>query len=542
MTETTQAAPDPAPASAPEPRFRRLPVVILLAFLAMFANAASWALTTPIGASPDEPAHIVKAGGVVRGQIFGEDVDGTQTRRFTVPAGLADASRLALCNMSKPEVPFTCAPMDDAAAAEPVETTSTAGLYNPSYYALVGWPSLLDPGSRGILLMRLASAALVAAFAALAVGMLSRLPRGRLAVAAVAVAFTPMTWFLGGSVNPNGLEITATAAFFASLLVLLSAEPRGRLRWAVIAALVASGVVVTQVRTLGVVWLGAAVLVAVTWAGWPRSLAILRRGLPLVSAVAVLAAGGLAAVVALSTGTLQQNGVYFGAGTPFPVGFRVMLERTFLYLHQAIGLFGWGDTPAPPFTIDVVVAAMAALVGTVLLFRARTRDGAAVLAALGFAVLLPALIQAASVEKSGYIWQGRYSLPLLVVLVIVAALGAERAVERSGEAIASRLRSALAISAVLAAWAAETTALRRHALGYDTDTIAVATSSFWAPPVLPTGTWMLAFGVIAGLTAWTLLLVARRMPRPAEGDAPRDDAGSLEPLPAASRGPAPGRR
>lgn len=506
--------------SDPRPRWSLLRILVV-AFAVCFANAALWSLITPLGASPDEPAHIVKAGGVVRGQWFGEDVDGTQTRQFTVPSGLSAVKYLAVCNMARPEAPAGCAAIDERRADTLVQERSTAGLYNPSYYLLVGWPSLLDGGVAGMTAMRLVSAALVALFAALAIGMLALLPRSRIPVAAAVIAFTPMVWFLGGSVNPNALEATATAAFFAALVVMLRVRPRGRLATLAITTLVVSGVLVTQVRTLGFVWLGVAVLVAVVLHGGLRSAARIIRGPLLGAAVAVAIAAAVAIAIALSTGTLGQNGVYGGAGTPYWEGLRIMLDRTFDYLRGAIGLFGWGDAPAPEFTYAVYLAAGIGLIAAVLVLRPRSRAAAGLLTALGAFALLPPLIQAASVETSGYIWQGRYSLALFAVLILTAAIAAGRL--EPEPAVERRLARALIAAGALAGASAAITALRRQAVGYATDTIALWGETPWMPLGILTRAWVALILLVALGTGWGLIALAERgarRPRPlaAPGD------------------------
>lgn len=488
-------------------RSRRWPLsrILLVAFAVCFGNAVLWSCMTPLGAAPDEPAHIVKAGGVVRGQWFGEDVDGTQTRSFVVPSGFGQVKFLTLCNMGQPDKPSGCAELDESTADDLITETSTAGLYNPTYYLLVGWPSLFDGGGTAIGAMRLISAAIVSVFGALAIGMLSLLPRGRLAVAATAIAFTPMLWFLAGAVNPNALEVTGTAAFFGALLVMLRVRPRGRLGAAVLATLVASGIIVTQVRTLGFVWLGVAVIVAFLMVGVVPSLMRIIRGPLLGATIAVVVAAIAAIAIALSTGTLNQNGVYPGAGTPFSLGFRTMIDRTFYYLDQAIGLFGWADAPAPGLTTTVYAAVGLALIAVPVVLAPRSRATAGVLSALAAFVLLPALIQAASVVTSGYIWQGRYNLALVAVLVMASSVAAGEAMSgRIDLPSARRLRLLIIATGAICTATAAITLLRRETLGYDEDTVRLWGETPWQPLGIPTAGWMIliilvAIGTVAGL-------------------------------------------
>ena len=187
----------------------------LVVWLLLSALCAGWAVATPIGASPDEPAHIVKAASVARGQFIGTpSADG---HRVTVPAYVA-RTQDDTCFAFHQERAAACglAPLTDPGAL----TTSytTAGLYNPVYYLLVGWPTLLLHDTSGIYAMRIVSGIVTALFAALAFALLWGLRRRAIPVLGFAVAVTPMLLFLGGSVNPNGVEATATLAVFVGIL------------------------------------------------------------------------------------------------------------------------------------------------------------------------------------------------------------------------------------------------------------------------------------------------------------------------------------
>lgn len=499
-------------ASAPSRRRWPFLVVLLLAWAVGFANAATWSLITPIGASPDEPAHIIKAAGVARGQLFGEDVDGTQTRTFVVPAAFDDAAIVAQCNLKKVDISADCGEFPERdGEAQLVTTRSTAGLYNPVYYAMIGWPSVLSPNADGIVQMRLVSAAIVSLFAALAIAMLALLPRSRFAVATTAIAFTPMLWFLGGSVNPNALEVTGTAAFLASLLVVLRVRPRGSLGWAALATVVVSGALVPHVRTTGFVWTGVALVAAVLLVGWKQALRRILRWRVLTAAVLVVAAIGGALLITMRTGTLGQNGTYPGVGTSFTKGFRIMLEQTFFYLEQAVGLFAWGDTHAPEFTFAIYGGGILLIVALALLLRPRSKEALATWFALLVLVLLPPIMQGISVKTSGFIWQGRYNLALIAILMIVAGLAAGKGLARLLEPrLARRARLALIGLAAAGAIAAEVLAYRRQSVGLYGETMEMLFAPRWTTAGLPGWAVIAIIAAACLLYAVVLALIAER--------------------------------
>jgi hypothetical protein len=112
-------------------------------------------------------------------------------------------------------------------------------------------------------------------------------------------------------------------------------------------------------------------------------------------------------------------------------------------LQQAIGVFGWLDTRAPLAVIVGWSIAVAALVLYGLLFS-RARWSLLSLMVIAFAT--PLIIQLPQLDDKGVYWQGRYWLPRLVGLPIVA-VGFRS--EYRGRVRRPRYRVALAASAAL---------------------------------------------------------------------------------------------
>jgi hypothetical protein len=94
-----------------------------------------------------------------------------------------------------------------------------------------------------------------------------------------------------------------------------------------------------------------------------------------------------------------------------------MLEGAFDYARQYVGVMGWLDAPLP--TVAYVVwdaVAMGLLIGCLALWRGRRRFGIVLLSAV--ILFLPAFVQVPAAPEVGYIWQGRYILPLVVILLV----------------------------------------------------------------------------------------------------------------------------
>ena len=108
-----------------------VPALLLLSFV-----AAAWSLATPISGGPDEPSHIIKAASVARGEFDGASAaDGLQV--VHVPA-YAAYTWAQTCFAYQVNVVPTCAAPLAGDPGKIVAAETSAGRYNPTYYALVG--------------------------------------------------------------------------------------------------------------------------------------------------------------------------------------------------------------------------------------------------------------------------------------------------------------------------------------------------------------------------------------------------------------------
>ena len=474
----------------------------------LFVAGAAWAIATPLGASPDEPAHIIKAAAVARGDLLGDLTDEPAVREVTVPRGIAESAD------------WPCYAFDGTAEASCLVSISddwsdatartSAGLYNPTFYVLTGWPSLIiQDASAAVMGMRLVNALLTSLFLATAVFALLRLAPSRIVVAAVAAAITPMVLFLNASVNPNGLEIATGAALLASLLLLVRGDATRRWPWLVVVAV--SAAILAQTRGLSPLWLGLFGLTAII-AARPARLRELFRSAGVWIAigamiVGVLAAGGWI----LRTNTLGSMGVFPGAGeVTAPQAFIEMLVGRTLDPGY-IGVFGWLDTPAAPLAY-VTWSFLACLVVLAGIAIARGRSLVALVFALLAFVLVPPIVQAASVASSGYIWQGRYALVAYVGVMLVAGVVASDAkvlrVEEPPNA-SRRLEIVLVTLVSFAQAFALLHATKRYAVGVDADWVEFLRHAEWVPP-LGIYVWPILVG-LAFVALFAILLASTRV-------------------------------
>jgi len=456
----------------------------LIAWLLISALSVLWSFATPIAAAPDEPAHMVKAAAVVRGELLGTPgPDGTPV---TVPQYIA-YTHAQTCTAMNDSVTANCLPAVPGDPDRIVGSATTAGLYNPLYYVMVGWPTLLFDDSSGVYAMRVVSAVIASGFLALAAMLLLTWRRRALPLVAFGAAITPMVLFLNGSVNPNSVEIAATlAAFIAVTTVVMRAPERIPASAAAVAAV--SGVVAANMRGLSPLWLAVALLAPFLLAGRPQILAIVRSWRVRISVIVIAAGVGFALAWLLISNSLGSHTdlpddrpvVPYLGSSPI-TGFLLMLARTGSQLQEMIGRFGWMDTAAPVEVYAVWTLLIGGLVvGALVLTRGRRLLYAGALAAAF--LLLPALAQAAFISGGGFIWQGRYSLPLLVVLLV----GCGVALSERFDIAEARTRRILAVG-VCTAWAAAQTyvfaaTLHRYAVGVDGSWPDAFLAPQWAPP------------------------------------------------------------
>ncbi|MGO4343792.1 hypothetical protein AB4Z02_19090, partial [Pedococcus sp. 2YAF34] len=130
--------------------------------------------------------------------------------------------------------------------------------------------------------------------------------------------------------------------------------------------------------------------------------------------------------------------------------------------------------------------------------------------------LLPALVQAASVQTTGYIWQGRYSLLAYATVLVTSAVAiASSKIPFATNATALLQRAVLTIGGVVAVAQAYTVAstLRRYAVGEGAWWGAFLLHPRWQPPGSSIA-WILVALIGAGLIVLAWLSRSREQEEP----------------------------
>jgi hypothetical protein len=476
-------------------------------------------LATPLFAAPDEPAHSVRAASVARLEVVGEDVPRFEEQLVVdAPKAYYTAAGTITCYVFQREVPADCSEFTDQ--TQLVRVPTSAGRHPPAYYAVAGIPSLLDQGALGVYLMRVVSALIVAAFVASTVTTLERLRRPRVGAVGVLLATTPMLFFVGGVVNPSAPEVGAALSLWVAGTVLAIEAPR-RVDPKLVRRAAVAAIVLVLSRQLAPLWLALIAVALVAVGGWaaPRALWAskpARRWGAAVVVATLLQMLWIVIVRPLDPKLGEATGI---AGLSRGTAFRISFGETLNRLREAIGSFGWLDTPSPGFTYLVWAVALAAL-ATVAIVVWRSRFLLVAAATAVVAIAAPIGFETLQAHRIGFFWQGRYSMPMAigvpVLLALSVALGhaegerstdaagatsSDIAADRGADAWLGRIVVPIAIALFAAHVVAFGQALRRNTVGYD-GPLDFLIDPDWSPP-LPAWFLMLAFiAVIGAFTVW----------------------------------------
>ena len=476
----------------------------------------AWALASPVGASPDEPAHIWYAWGTVTGQTLGGE------HFITIPGEKATRTRVRIpqkllqhtdpkCYMAKPGRPTTpCSPVP-ADNGQIVTRGSYMNRYPPLFYGVEGavmraGVALDLSGPRVLYGARLAAGVLSWLAIVFGVFLLSRRFPARVVLLATLLALPAMAWFLAASVNPNGLEIAAAFLLSAGVLSMRVDFAAGVRSLAAVLAVPLGTLLLGWTRPLSWVWaaliLGLLLVPTGGQHGQPFRQRVPVRGLGATATavtVLVLASSMVWFGYALQIRSLEQANVD-PAGW---AGLNPLARVTLLLLgsgsmaSEQIGNFGWADTPLP----TVAVLAWVSIAGVAAAAWSMGRTTLVPRWTLGVVLSLGYLAALLDEYMGGWGWQGRYLLPVTAAVCVFAVPGLMSGLERwkaPGRMVSGMLAVLMAVNALSVLWF-----LFRNVYG------VMDLSLRRLPPTpLPVGTpsWTppLGQGVVLGLTAVAL--------------------------------------
>jgi Predicted membrane protein (DUF2142) len=491
----------------------------LVSFLLFSLLSGCWSLASPLFSGPDEPAHVVDAAAVVRGELLPPIRGGVAQVR--VPAIFGSAGAVPVCYVFRTDVPASCAGRLTGSTA-PAGVPTAAARYPPLYYVIAGLPTITFPSEMGVRMMRLLSTLVCAGFLAGALSAAAALRPSRWLVVGVAVAVTPMVLFLGGTVNPNSLEIAAAVCLWACGLALAASPLRSAVP-GLVAGAGGSACALVLTRGLSPLWLGCIAAMLFVVAGRSRLVELSRRFDVRRWMLAVALASLVAVVWVRLAGTNHVDTSVVKFPTTQAAALRALLEGTDGKLRQMIGTFGWLDAPASTLTYYLWFFAVGMLV-LMGLGVGRPRVQATIGVLMVAVVVLPVFLEYQVVRYLGPVWQGRYTMPLAVgvPLLCAYALTGRVTTGRSSaraESVEPRLAGAVVWLLAVGHIAAFLWALRRYTVGGGLTHKLDLFAGRWQPPLSATGLSLVFAIAVVGYVGWLRYLLACTEPAAEPGPA-----------------------
>ncbi len=480
------------------PRWVSYAAIVTAAWLLGLA----WALSSPVGSSPDDDFHLTSIWCATGDEEACVEVDVTPPDlSVQVPQQLYGFR----CFAFEPEQSGACSETAGEGTAEGV--WFNAGSYPPTFYAAMA-PFVGPDIARSVLVMRMVAvtvAMLVLALAAWAAPLLRDTQ-----LVAWCAASVPLWMFFFPSTNPTGWGVAGVVAMWPASYALLHAEGRRQYVLAGGAVVLASTLAGVRADTAA---MAVAILVVVLGL-WLRH----RRQWPAV-VLAALALGFLMAIFLSSEQSSALTEGLEGAGflapaqggvavedPDAPVGWELLLRNLADLPDLWVGAFGatfglgWLDTAMPSL---VWVPVLIAVGGLTLIGLAHLgwRKAALLVVVAGMLVVLPLVSLQSSQAQVGELFQPRYVLPLVVVFVGIAV----SPLEGRAPVLTRPQRWVVAGLLVAASSLALHVQVRRYATGVDAAGINLNDGAEWAytAAVSPMAVWVL--GTVA---AGVLIVVA----------------------------------
>ena len=382
--------------------------------IAFFVTLAGWALTSPVGSSPDDDYHLTSiwcAGGERDGVC---EVDPANPTARLIPQSVGFAHE---CFAYDASITAACADDLRDVLVSTERVNNTVGLYPTLFYRAMG--TLVGPDEqRSVLLMRMLNAALAAGLLALALRVLTPAVRSAVVVV-VLVVYVPLGLFIIPSTNPSSWTVTGITFLWAFGMALAQRTSwRSRRTWVLLAATVLSAGLAIGSR----VDASAYVVVVIAVIGVLTGVRRLKEAWIASASLLTIAVVGLVQFATFGTpGSGPDDSM--GANEPGPGLLLSNIVQLPVYLLGAVGgkALGWNDTVVPPLVPVFGVLALGALV-----YRGSSamslRKVLASLLALGALVAVPLVFLQREGLGVGEVVQARYLLPLIVVLFATLSL------------------------------------------------------------------------------------------------------------------------
>lgn len=486
----------------PEPRvFWK---VWVTTFVTSTLLAVVWMLAQPPYSGADEAAHLTESEALYSGQFFPPLTAGSAqfesgVTRVRVP------DNGAACFTNHPFVSARCdqtSRRDRAPLSTELNYVSREPLLSP---LLTGLPPYLDPDRTGLYLGRLLNAMAGTVLLATALAM-AVTRRRRFLVLGIVLATTPAAMAELGVLGTSGLEIESAVLLWTTVALVLDRVP---VTSGVRVAFTVSSVLLLASRPVSFVFFALAAA-ALAIGGGRSAVLALAGGRGGRVAAAVVAVVGLFSVGWYLLVTAPVNPAYAALHQLGPVPdlstrLSIPLGSTSAYWKQAIGAVGSNDYTGPWWMTLLWTLLLGVAGGLGLLLANRRR--VATVAVLGATlVALPVVAQAVTLARISLYWQGRYDIPLLAGVIILAASAVDG--RRGGGRELLRLAPVGVVLAGGAQILGLAGTLRRYVVGVQGSFDPLGWSSGWHPPlpavVLLGGGAAVVVALYASLRRWVV--------------------------------------
>lgn len=400
-------------------RVRRRIQVTGFMVLGLLLLQTAWILAMPPFGALDEFDHAYRASAVAHGEIFTDLGLPDDGRGLLVSAddGLPEAARVE-CEFLRYTGRDNCNALADLGDGL-VAVSSSAAIYQPTYYLLVGWVMHFMDGAPALYAMRIVSSLVCAALWGLAVWVVTGWARSPWPLIAMPAVLTPTIVYTGSVVAPNGFEVTLGLLLWVCLIGTVRAPDPMRVQRLLIAAVPTAGLF-AWTRPFSPVWLFFILAAWLLLLGLTGVRRLLREHLRtiLVGTVAVAVAAFTSAHWVLTHTT----------GEP-PIGYVLTesrwgksLEQIPLWFFQVISGVPYRNNPATP---DVYIAGVVLFAFLLLPFAWRGADRRvrwSGLFTIGAALGVGLWYSYSRMPTAGPLWQGRYAWCLALGAVLLAAL------------------------------------------------------------------------------------------------------------------------
>lgn len=417
-----------------------------------------WALANPMFGMNDEPAHMIRAQGAVRGDFSDpyptDGLPGEQYNCVFWQGQTADCMNLTW-------------------GADSSMQSSPTNNYPPLFHLISGVPSLFVSGLAGAYFMRVWLVIVCSAVLTWAITLLLDRSPDRATLLGVSVGCTPMFIFCMSGVAPSGLTAVAATLLWSSGLNYLSPTSttkfiRSRNTFFAVAVLF------PFLRRDAFLWEGLIIACLLVMASRQTLIDLFRRRSTQILSIILVATVG---VVWLTWAADATSSFADNAASHFGGSWSSGLGQMYTYILMLVGCFGWNSTWMSSETLVLVLGT-----ATTVLLLAIAGAGRSLLRGLLLTVAFFFIVPITIGAVRAYYVQGRYLFPLWVGMFVLA--GQALAGSRLDEGFRRRLFRIVISLQLVYQFFAFAQNQRRYVVGQRGTWRFLSLDNVWHPPMM----------------------------------------------------------